>query len=152
MSSKKWDCLEVYAESFEALNSVNEEIVVLLKQLKNGKHLELYFFNRYSNSGKNEHFLKVGLVSGDEKALSDLDVLLKKRNVRVKHYDCELWEVDGFPIDFIKCISCELYEKIREGFPDKPLTLNQLGYLLHFLMNQLGVGYENELELYKNLK
>lgn len=70
----------------------------------------------------------------------------------MKPYDCEMWEVDGFPIDFIKCVSCELYEKIREGFPDKSPTLTQLGYLLHFLMNQLGLGYKNELKLYKNLK
>ena len=113
--------------------------------------MELYFFNRYSDSNKNEHFINLGLVNSDKKATDDLDKILKEQNVNVKPYDCEMREVNGFPIDFIKCISCELYEKIIEGFGDKPLTLEQLYYLLHFLMNQLGSGYEQELELYKSL-
>ncbi len=151
MSSKNWKCLRIFTEAFEDLNKVNENIVVLMKNLK-PKHVELYFFNRYTNSKKNEYFINLGLVNSDEKATDDLDKLLKKQNVRVESYDCEMWEVDGFPIDFIKCVSCELYEKIRELFPDKPPTLTQLGYLLHFLMNQLGLGYENELTIYKNLE
>jgi len=152
MSPRKWDCLEIYAESLEQLNKLSRELVNLMKQLKKDTHLELYFFNRYTNAKKNEYFIKLGLVNSDEKVLSDLDNLLKKHKVRTKPYACEMWEVNGFPIDFIKCISCELFEKIKEGFEGKPLTIEQLCYLLHFLMNQLGLGYENELSLYKSLE
>ena len=151
MSSKNWKCLRIFAKSFEELNKAYNDIVLLMKKLK-PKHVELYFFNKYSNSNKKQYFINLGLVNSDKKATDDLDKLLKERNVHMKPYDCEMWEVDGFSIDFIKCISCELYEKIMEYFPDKPPTLNQLGYLVHFLMNQLSLGYENEFELYKNLE
>ena len=144
--------MNIYADSSERLNKLNDELVNLMKQLKNGNHLELYFFNRYTNAKKNEYFIKFGLVNGDKKTLSDLDDLLNKHKVRKEPYNCEMWEVDGLPIDFIKCMSCELFEKIRELTKEKPLTMNQLGDLLHFLMNQISLGYENELALYKSLE
>jgi hypothetical protein len=150
MSEKKWKCMEIHAESFEQLDKLTHEIVVMMKQLK-GKHLQLYFFNRYTNKKKNEYFIKLGLVNSDGKALSDLDDLLKGHKARKVPYDCEMREVDGIPIDFIKCVSCELFETTKEAFKEKP-TLNQLGYLLHFFMNQLALGYENELRLYKSLE
>ena len=87
----------------------------------------------------------------DKKATDDLDNLLKNHKVNMKPYDCEMWEVNGFPIDFIKCVSCEIFEKIMESFGGKPLTRDQLFYLLHFVMNQLGWGYEQELDLYTTL-
>jgi hypothetical protein len=152
MSQKKWICSNTYADSFEQLNKFTGELVSLMKQLKNGNHLELYFFNRYTNPKKNEYYIKFGLVNGNEKALTELDNLLNKHKVRKEQYECDLREVDGLPIDFIKCMSCELFEKIRELTKGKPLTMNQLGYLLHFLMNQISLGYENELALYKSLE
>jgi hypothetical protein len=150
MSSKTWKCLRIFSKSFEDLNKVTENIIVLMRKLK-PKHVELYFFNRYANSKKDEYFINLGLINSDKKATDELDKLLKERDIHVKPYDCEIWEVNGFPIDFIKCVSCELYEKIREHFEDKPLTLDQLFYLTHFLMNQLNLGYENELKLYNSL-
>jgi hypothetical protein len=152
MSQRTWVCLNIYADSFEQLNKLNYELVNLMRQLKNGNHLELYFFNRYTNPKKNEYFIKFGLVNGDKKTLSDLDDLLNKHKVRKEPYNCEMWEVDGLPIDFIKCMSCELFEKIRELTKEKPLIMKQLGFLLHFLMNQISLGYENELALYKSLE
>lgn len=150
MATKTWKCLRIFAGSFEELNRVNVDIIRLMKELK-PEHVETYFFNRYSDGKKNEYFINLGLVNSDKKATDDLDNVLKDRKVDVKPYDCEMWEVNGFPIDFIKCLSCEIFEKIREGFGDKPLTHEQMFYLLHFVMNQLGLGYEQELELYAAL-
>ena len=152
MSQRTWKCLNIYADSFEQLNKFNVELVNIMIELKNGKHLELYFFNRYTNAKKNEYYIKFGLVNGDKKTLSDLNNLLNKHQVRKEPYSCEMWEIDGLPIDFIKCISCELFEKLREMTKEKTLTMKQLFYILHFLMNQIGLGYENELALYKSLE
>jgi len=151
MSEEKWKCMDIHAESYEQLNLLVTEIAGLMKQSKKEGHLQRYFFNKYTNEKKKEYFLKVGLVNSNEKTLFDLDKLSKQHQVRVVPYDCEMWEVDGVPIDSIKCVSCELFETTTEAFQKKP-TLNQLGYLLHFLMNQLGLGYENELKLYKSLE
>ena len=153
MSSKNWKCFQIHTKSRNQLNILTRDLVELMKQLRKKKQLERYFFNRYTNDRKSEFFIKLGLVNSDKKVQSKLNNLLKKHSVlKSEPYDCEMWEVNGVPIDFIKCISCELFEKTKEAFKEKPLTLNQLGYLLHFLMNQLGLGYENELELYKSLE
>lgn len=49
---------------------------------------------------------------------SELDDLLKKHSAikDKKPYDCEMWKVDGVPIDEIK----ELHDKIWDGFKDEP--------------------------------
>jgi hypothetical protein len=58
--------------------------------------------------------------------------------------------VDGKPIDRIKCISCELSEIVKDNF-DERISIEQAFYLLHFLMNQLGYSYPDELALYDGL-
>ena len=153
MSSETWKCLEIYAKSFEERNDLIRDIVTLMRRLKQETHVESYFFNRYSNPRENAFFIKFGSVNADETAQSELDDLLKKHSAikDKKPYDCEMWKVDGVPIDEIKCISCELHEKIWDGFKDKP-TIKQAFYLLHFLMNQLGYSYVEEYRLYKTLE
>jgi hypothetical protein len=146
-----WICCNIYADSLEQLNNLNRSLLTLMTKMKKDKHLELYFFNRYTNPEKKQYHLKLGLVNGDKTALYRLDSLVNDHKVRKEPYACEMWEVDGISIDFIKCIACEIFEKIRECNKDKPLTINQLAYLLHFLMNQMEFGYENELVLYKSL-
>lgn len=149
MSAKSWECLEIHTKSFDQLNGLNRDVTGLMRQLKKKKHLERYFFNRYANDKKSEYFIKLGLVNSDKEAKSELNNLLEKHSVLKNiRYECEMWEVDGFPIDEIKCISCELFEKIRDSFEER-LTISHIPYLLHFLMNQLGFGYETELEFYK---
>lgn len=115
--------------------------------------MERFFFNRYAIGKKNEYFLKLGLVNGDKEVQSELSKLLEKHSV-LKHipYECEMWKVDGISIDEIKCIACELFEKIRDSFKEKPMTERQIAFLLHFLLNQLGLGYEEELALHKQIE
>lgn len=153
MPSKKWRCLEIHTKSFEERNNLIRDIVELMRQLKKEKHVESYFFNRYSNPKENAFFFKFGSVNADGKAESDVGGLLKKHSSikDIKPYDCEMWKVDGIPIDEIKCIACELHEKIWDGFKGKP-TIEQAFYLLHFLMNQLGYSYREEYQLYETLK
>jgi hypothetical protein len=151
MSQKIWVCFNFYADSLEQMNNLNRALFSSLTKLKKTKHLEFYFFNRYVNSDKQQYQIKLGLVNCDETTLSTLEGLVNEHKVRKEPYDCEMWKVDGLPIDFIKCISCEIFEKIRELNEDKPLTINQLGYLLHFLMNQMDYGYDKELILYESL-
>lgn len=150
MSSKEWKCLEIHIKSYEQLNSLNADIFKLTRKLKEESHLESYFFNRYSDSSKKEYFIKLGLVNSDKKAQSELNNLSQKYGGLIKPYPCETWKVDGVRIDKIKCISCELFEKVSDSFPEK-FTIKQASYLLHFLMNQSGYSYEDEYELYKAL-
>jgi hypothetical protein len=153
MSSKKWKCLEIHSKSSEERNNLVRDIVELMRQMKKEKHVESYFFNRYSNPKENAFFIKFGLVNADGKAESNVDGILKKNSSikDIKPYDCEMWKVDDIPIDEIKCIACELHEMIWDGFKDKP-TIEQAFYLLHFLMNQLGYSYAEEYRLYKTLE
>lgn len=152
MSSKNWECFQIHTKSFDQLNSLNRDLIGLMKQLRKKKHLERYFFNRYANDRKSEYLIKLGLVNSDKEAKSELNNLLEKHSV-LKNipYECEMWEVDGFPIDEIKCISCELFEKIRDSFKDR-LTTSHIPYLLHFLTNQLGFGYEAERDFYQKVQ
>ena len=148
-----WECLEIHAKSFEQRNNLIHDIVALMSRLKKETHVESYFFNRYSHPRENAFFVKFGLVNSDETAQSKLNNLLEKHTAikHIKPYDCEMWEVDGVPIDEIKCISCELYEKIKDRFGEK-ITIEQACYLLHFLMNQLGYSYNEECRVYKTLE
>ncbi len=152
MSSKEWECIEINTKSLEQQNNLIRDIVALTRRLKKEKHVESYFFNRYANSRKDVFFIKFGSVNSDKKAQSKLDELLKNHSAitNIKPYDCEMWKVDGVPIDEIKCISCELHEKIWDDFKDKP-TIKQAFYLLHFLMNQLGFSRDEEYKLYEAL-
>ena len=153
MPSEKWECLEIHSKDFEQRNNLIHDIVTLMRQLKKEKHVESYFFNRYSNPKENTFFIKFGSVNSDEKGHSELNDLLEKHpGIKdTKPYDCEMWKVDGVPIDQIKCVSCELFEKIRDRF-GKKITIKQAFYLLHFLMNQLGYSYKEEYRLYKTLE
>src|SRR4030042_2285729 len=153
MSQKSWVCIEIHIESLERLNALNCDIVELMKRLKGNGHLERFFFNRYANGKKNEYFIKLGLVNGDKEAQSELSNLLNRHSVlKYIPYRCEMWEVDGIPIDEIKCIACGLFEKTRDSFKEKPMTESHIAYLLHFLLNQLGLGYEEELALHKQIE
>lgn len=44
-----------------------------------------------------------------------------------------------------------MFEKIIDNFKTR-LTILQASYIIHFLMNQIGFGYEQELELYEALE
>lgn len=120
--------------------------------LKENKHLEHFFFNRYDVDKKKEYHVRLGLVNGDKEVQSKLNDLCKKHSVtKFIPDECEMWKVDGIPIDEIKCMSCELFEKVRVNFKEK-LTQDQIAYLLHFLVNQLGLSYEDELDLHKRME
>lgn len=151
LSPKSWKCIEIHTESFEQLESLYRDIIRLMRQLKEDKHLTSYFFNRYAIGPKNEFSIKLGLVNSDKEAKFQLNSLLKKHGAHEKPYDCDMREVDGIPIDEIKCISCELLEKIMNRFKFG-VTTNQIPYLFHFLTNQLGFGYEAELDFYKGVE
>jgi hypothetical protein len=153
MDSKTWKCLEIHSKDFEQRNNLIQDILGLMRKLKKEKHVESYFFNRYSKPQENVFFIKFGFVNGDQTVQSQLDALLKTHSAikDVQPYDCEMWEVDGVPIDKIKCVACEMYERITDNFKEK-ITIRQAFYLLHFLMNQVGFSYAEEHRLYKTLE
>lgn len=149
MSPETWRCWEIHVNSLEQLNNLIRDIVALMRRLKEEAHVESYFFNRYSNPSENAYFVKFGLVNGDETAQSELNDQLENHSAitDATPYACEMREVDGVAIDKIKCISCELYEKVQDSLGER-ITIEQAFYLIHFLMNQLGYSYLEEYELY----
>jgi len=156
MPLEKWECQEIYMKSYIELNEFINELFEVMKQLKTQSHLKSYFFNKYSTPKDNLYFIKLGLVDADNNAKSALNALLVKYNLtnNVKPYACEMWTVpqnNGVPIDKIKCVSCELHEIIKENFRSE-LSVEQAVYLIHFLMNQLGLTYNTELLLYQTLE
>lgn len=152
MALEKWECQEISMKSETELNNFVDELVEVMKQLKKDHHLKNYFFNRYIMPNC---LIKLGLVDADADVKTALNTLLIKHNLtnNVKPYDCEIWTVpanNGVSIEKIKCVSCELYEIVKENFKPK-LSKEQAYFLIHFLMNQLGYTYSEELWVHQNL-
>jgi len=135
MVSENWECMEIYSKTFHQINNLILELVELLMELKKESNLKTYFFNRYSDQSKNLFFIKLGLVNCEKEGKSKINDLFENYGVLedIKPYDCEMWEVDGVSIDKIKCMSCEMFEKVKEGF-DKKISIEQAFYLIHFLI------------------
>ena len=150
MSSDVWKCMNIYTRTREDMNRLTEQVVLLMRQLKIDSHLEAYFYNRYSN--KNSNFIKLGYVNSDDSVDTQVERFIIENNVaeKIEPYDCEMWEVNGKPIDRVKCISCELSEIVKDNFYER-ITIEQAFYLLHFMMNQLGFNYNEEVALYDAL-
>ena len=133
---KKWNCFEIHSYSLEDRNNLLNDIVRRMQKLKQNSNLKKYFFNRYSTPQKNLYFIKLGLFGNNKKSKLELDNVFKNHKIKeIKPYNCEMWEVDNVPIDEIKSVSCELFEKIKDNFPKK-ITLKQAFYLIHFFFNQ----------------
>ena len=150
MSPDVWKCMNIHTGSRDELSSLVDGIVPIMRRLRDNSHLEAYFYNRYS--GQDSHFLKFGYVNGDHRVDEQVERFLEENNLadNTETYNCEMWEVDGKPIDRIKCISCEISEIVKDNFHER-ITVQQAFYLLHFLMNQLGYSYSEEVTVYNSL-
>lgn len=146
-----WVCFELHVGSTEELNHLLASLVSFLNDERKSNDLETYFYNKYQNLSAKKFFLKVGLANPNTTASNRLSAFLTNFNAKRIDYECETWQVDGMTIDLIKCISTEAYNQIRTKNQGKPLTIDQAFYFIHFLMNQMGYGYSDELAVYRKL-
>jgi hypothetical protein len=119
-----------------------------------------FYYNRYS-SGPNTsgpHFMRFGVLSEEEspdaprlkelfeKLKTVLDRAEKEFGAEVKLSEPDFRNIDGALVDQIKMEST----KVALGFKGKP-TIPQIYLFIHFLMNQLGYQYKEELQVYSKL-
>ena len=140
--------MNVHFKSVELRDGFIAQMVEMMQGLREQHHLESFFFNRYTNPQAGEVFIKTGLFNFDEDAQTRVNSLLETSEInRIEPYECETWLVGRLPIDALKCFSTECYEKILGHVVERP-SQEQMGYILHFLMNQLGFGYKEEIQIY----
>ena len=141
-------CMRVFFETPEQRESFTNKLVGLMRNLREQHHLERFFFNRYTNPSENEYFLQMGFFNYDDDLEEGLENLLNTNtHENVDPYDCETSDVGGISIEELKCCSVEMYEVIQRYFNGKP-SIDQMGFILHFFMNQLSYGYEEESWIY----
>lgn len=143
-------CMKIFFPSADHMKSFIDNMVESMKELRSENHLDSYFFNRYTNPVQEEYFLQVGFFNFDEVGRESICELLKRNpSDNIEKYECEVWDIDEVNIEYLKCCSVEMYEKIVENIEN--ISLSHLAYILHFLMNQLALGYKNEILLYESM-
>jgi len=146
---------DFYVDSYEKLEKMCKEIPPFVKSLGLP-----FYYNRYS-SGPNTsgpHFMRFGVLSEEEspdaprlkelfeKLKTVLDRAEKEFGAEVKLSEPDFRNIDGALVDQIKMEST----KVALGFKGKP-TIPQIYLFIHFLMNQLGYQYKEELQVYSKL-
>jgi hypothetical protein len=150
-----WVC-NLYVDNYEKLEKMCKEIPPFVKSLDLP-----FYYNRYS-SGPNTsgpHFMRLGVLSDEEespdsprskelfeKVKTVLNKAEKEFGAEVKIGEPDFRNIDGMLVDQIKMEST----KMALGFKGKP-TIPQIYLFIHFLMNQLGYHYEEELQVYSRL-
>lgn len=141
-------CLKVPFKTPEQRDSFINKLAGLMRTLREQRHLERYFFNRYTNPGTGEFFVLMGFFNFDEDAEEVLQNLLNTTvHDQVVPYTCEASDIGGVNIEDLKCCSVEMYEAIQGYFGEKP-SIEQMILILHFFMNQSNFGYEEESSIY----
>jgi len=151
MDNKDWLILDVYVDEPNKIEKILQNIERLVDKFKQQNSLIRFYFNKYVIPDKGDFYVKLGFYKMEENARKELKNELKKletKNIRENAPD--LNDVDGVTRDFIKCLCYELHKIIKEKLREKP-TSQQMFYLIHLLMNQLGYNYQEELILYQNL-
>jgi hypothetical protein len=144
---------DLYVDNYEKLEKMCKEIPPFAESLALP-----FYYNRYS-SGPNTsgpHFMRFGVLSQEEnpapqfklfkKTKTVLDKAEKEFGAEVKISEPDFRNIDGMLVDQIKMEST----KIALGFKGKP-TIPQIYLFIHFLMNQLGYHYHEELKVHSRL-
>ncbi len=147
---------DLYVSSYKKLDEICKEIPEFAKSL----NLPFYF-NRYS-SGPNTsglHFMRLGVLSEEdsldatylkklfEKTKTVLDKAEKEFGAEVKEASPDFRNIDGILVDQIKMKSTRMALTFQGVKP----TIPQIYLFIHFLMNQLGYSYEEEIKVYSRL-
>jgi hypothetical protein len=149
---------DLYVDSYEKLEKMCKEIPQFATSLKLP-----FYFNRYSSgpntSGARAHFMRFGVLSQEEsseaphlkelfeKTKTVLDKAEKEFGAEVKKGPPDFRDIDGMLVDQIKMDST----RVALAFHGLKPTIPQIYLFIHFLMNQLGYCYDEEVKVYSKL-
>jgi hypothetical protein len=148
-----WKVWNIVFSDLSMLRTNIDKFIQICQGLVQERRNEDFFYNLYSDSKSS--YLKLGLKNPDTAAES---VFIQEID-RQRHYGSvrgldsvgsDLQEVDGQIMDEIKCASTALAGIVKKRFSKSP-SGNQAFYLIHFMMNDLGFGYQDEIRVYENL-
>jgi len=143
----------LYVDSHEKLEKMCKEIPPFAASL----NLPFYFI-RYSSGpdALGPHFMNIGVLSEEdspeflqrlfEETRKVVDKAEKEFGAEVQECPLDFRDVDGMIVDQIKVEST----KMALSLTFKP-TIPQIYLFIHFLMNQLGYHYNEELKVYSKL-
>lgn len=142
---------DLYVDSYEKLDKMSGEIPKLASL-----HNLPFFFNRYSAGPDTTgpHFIRFGVLTAEKEHLKELfektrvviDKAVEMFGAEVKRGLPDFRNIDGILVDLIKIKST----KVALSFRKKP-TKPQIYLFIHFLMNQLGFNYKDEVDVYGRL-
>ena len=111
------------------------------------ERVQVFYWNRYLSEGEHA-FLKLGLKGVNKKKAAKLLKKAKDLGAKVKRGDPDLRRQGGMIVDDIKQLSTRAAYYTWEM--RKP-ELSEFYLFVHFLANQLGLGYQEELQVYSAL-
>lgn len=136
--SHGWLQLELHARSREKRKTILEGMVPFLDSMG-----VRYYFNCYGSP--RDHFIKLGLTEINNDTRHRVIEKAKEFNARVQQGNPDLRMEDDMVIDDIKELSTIVAVK---NLHLKKLTNGQAYLFIHFLMNQLGYSYNEEMDTY----
>lgn len=147
---------DLYVDSCEKLEKMCKEIPQFAASLKLP-----FYYNRYSSGPDTAgpHFMRFGVLSEEDsphaprikelfgKTKTVVDKAQKEFGAEVKKGPPDFRNIDGMLIDQIKMDST----KVALAFHGLKPTRPQIYLFIHFLMNQLGYHYHEEIKVYSKL-
>ena len=139
MEEVKWVQFQLHTRSRVKQEKLKKQIIPFVDSLGVD-----FYFNSYSGP-KRQYFIKLGLINIDEKMLKTILDKAKELGATVREGDPDLRMEGDMVIDDIKKLSTTVAVKM---FKLAKPTDGQIYLFIHFLMNQLGYLYNNELDVY----
>jgi len=152
-----WTIANIYVKSAEMVDEVRDIVLPILNDLISSKKLNNYYYTHYKNPAENSNnHLKIGLWrnSFDEseikQTLTKIEEDNKDKIIKIDYGKPGNRPEDGYDgvIDVVlACYSREINDLLVRNIGKKP-TLNQMKFILHFLFNQMGYNYLDEINTY----
>ena len=148
-SSEDWFVVQLYISSPNEMNEVLEVLDERGKKLMAEGFLADFYYNMYDRR------VKFGFYKASEQTQGSInktiDALRQAGKVqKAELTDPDLNDLDGLPMDIIKCTSRRVSQLIKKDFKRVP-TFRQAVYLVHFAMNQFCFSYDEESKIYQEL-
>ncbi len=153
MRKKDWMIWDVYVRNKSDMKEIRDDIETIAEKLMKSDKLENFYFNYYlhyrgGNASIESHYIKFGFYKLKDEG--KIMKCLKEHKDRITDIDDDvpdLTVVDGEYIDNMKCMGYQLYKNLRAENP----TINQMFYILHFLVDNLGFTRNEEIFLFEKL-
>ncbi|MCK5150076.1 hypothetical protein KAJ87_04085 [Candidatus Pacearchaeota archaeon] len=152
-----WTIANIYVKSAEMVDEVKETVLPILHNLILKKKLKNYYYTHYKNPAENSNnHLKIGLWRNNfdeseiKQTLTKIEEDNKDKIIKIdygKPGNKPEDNYDGITDVVLACYSREINDLLVRNIGRK-LTLNQMKFILHFLFNQMGYNYLDEINTY----